>query len=512
MKQKTVVMIQGLVSLVLTILMAVSAFLPVFNVRVQPGEELLTAVQEVLLNSLAADAEDIEDEDDIKALHERYETYAKKFEESIEYERELTDEENEKALEFSLKEAMLKAKLDTREAMYSQLNSNSNSDAEQKAEIQKQIDKLEAEITEDFKAIEFYEIPVRQKGYPVSVSPLGILINISKWQGLCKMVSRIMSRNEKIEKLAAATDKSERESIQKGIDEDISWLKENNKYYKDSVTEETLGIVCFFDSVIGLHVSSSNTISDKNEIKGMYELAFTDKVFEQQNTVKIVSAVMALIFTYIYIVYAVFAALITLIGALLSLKDKQKLYCRAIAGFRHMTLAGGILLLSLAFMGGASLAAGGILCVVCLVLGVVANGLAARTRRKEGTEEVYLDIVQGWGLLAFIGLLIACVSLGMNGFISSLYDRKSVVGAVQHANMRMASVLQLSSMLLLMLFIVLFISIGVVLLFVSLSNKARKSKKPEKIKKRASGLYGRINVGLLAACGGNVVCSCGFIV
>lgn len=187
----------------------------------------------------------------------------------------------------------------------------------------------------------------------------------------------------------------------------------------------------------GFSVSSSKKISS-NDVDGLYDIAYTDKDVSDDRMGQVMFIIFQMIAVCAFQVAALIIAAVTLIGALTSLADRRKMYARSVGGFRFMTLLSSALLLAVAFGANTALAAGGVLFVILLVLGTLANGLAARTLQKDKTGETYLNFTQGWGLLGFIGLLVGALTLGAKGFFNAFYTRGSLFNLAKKTGVKMA--------------------------------------------------------------------------
>lgn len=163
MKRKTAVMIQGLASLALVILMAISALLPVIRVNVYPEENAVSAVAEIMSVSLVSRTETA-NEEELKKQTDKFAAYTEKLSAGLEPEREPTEEETEKLTEFNLSGSAIAVKITSWHALLERLNKN-NIDESEKQAIQKEADDLEAEILEDFSNLTYYELPIKNKGY-----------------------------------------------------------------------------------------------------------------------------------------------------------------------------------------------------------------------------------------------------------------------------------------------------------------------------------------------------------
>lgn len=475
MKRKHVIMIQGFVSLALTILMGIMAFLPVFKATVYPNDILIAAVSDVISIATVADSTEIKDDKELENITRRSEAYLEKLAKSVEYKRELTEDEAASLLEYNALGAEIYLKIRKLDAMYDRLGNQNNLSAAEKADLNTEIEEYEAEIIDDLKQIEYYEAPVSRVGYKCSLSPFGILTSIPKFWRLTQIIDITYRRNAETIRFAEAKSDSERENIRKKIEQLESELSEHSGYYKGTLSQSSLDVAVFIEN---LSYGATDAISE-NEAKGLYQIAFTENTFASGDYKGFMSLV-SIFFVYAYMLYAIIAMIVTVIACLLSLKDKQNLYKRAIGGFRHMTLAGAFLFVALGFMTNATLAVGGAFSVTFLVLGAVVNGLAARTKSRGKTEEIYLDLTQGWGLISFIGLLVGAVTLGKAGFFETFFGRKSIFAAAKRMGRASAESVMISTWFFMILFVALFLFTYFTLLYVMLNVKHEKSKKGKK--------------------------------
>lgn len=493
MKRKTVVMIQGLASLALVILMAIFALLPVTQVTVYPTEETLAATNEIAALSLASKLGEDASKDELEKAGEEFADYIKKLEESAQPERDLTDEELAEALEYEAKGAAVKAKIDERKAIL-ELRDKGNLSESAKQELLKQADDLEAEIIDDFKEIEYYESPVGAKGHEITFSLFDLIGGIQSTQ----LLSYTMNRNHLMARLATETNESEIKSLQQRIEDESKWLDEHKDYYK-TVTPKTLDTALYFGSVTNDFRStglSTERIST-NQAAGLYDLAFTDLSVSDSYTMQLMFGIFGLLFIGAFQIAALVIALVTLIGALTSIANRNKMYSRSIGGFRLMALIAFLPVTAVALGANTSLAVGGALFTVALVLGLLLNGLAARTLQGDKVSETYLNLTQGWGLLSFIGMLIGAFTLGAKGLFNSFYSRGALFTLAKKMSIKSVGTAFNLSFLFLICIMLAFFMLECVILRFALLDKKKFDKDTQNVKTK-KGLGNRHPAGCTA--------------
>lgn len=493
MKRKTVVMIQGLASLALVILMAIFALLPVTKITVYPTEEALAATNEIAALSLASKLGEDAGEEELKKAGEEFADYIKKLEESAQPERDLTDEELAAALEYGLKGKEINVKVTQLRALWQRLSNGNLSQTEREA-INKQADDLEAEIIDDFKEIEYYESPVGAKGHKITFSLFDLIGGIQSTQ----LLSYTMNRNHLTARLATETSESEIKSLQGRIEEQQKWLDEHKDYYK-TITPKTLDTALYFGSLTNyFRVSSLSTERiSSNQAAGLYDLAFTDLSVSDSYTMQLMFGIFGLLFIGAFQISALVIALITLIGALTSFANRNKMYSRSIGGFRLMALIAFLPVTAVALGANTSLAVGGVLFIVALVSGLLLNGLAARTLQKDKASEVYLNLTQGWGLLSFIGMLIGAFTLGAKGLFNSFYSRGALFTLAKKMSIKSVGTALNLSFLFLICVMLAFFMLGCVILRFALLDKKKFDKDTRNVKTK-KGLGNRHHAGCAA--------------